>query len=193
MGNFWSPLGYKYIMVMCDSFTKWEELRLLRTKTAEEVAETFLSAWILRHGYPRGIVTDQGLEFNNRIMNEVGRKFEIEHIRTTPYNPKANGQCERANRTIIGYMQALTQDQPDDWAEWLEVVQLAYNSNIHSSTEYTPFFAVYGREMELPNTLRNNYVDESPEANHHRIQRTWNIIRRNLLKASAQYKVLLGI
>ena len=115
-------------------------------------------------------------------MSYVKQQFQIDHITTTLYNPKANGQCERVNRAILGYLQGLIHDKPYDWPQWLEAAQLAYNSNLHASTQFSPFFALYGREMELPTSIRNSYVNESPEANHHRIQMTWNIIRRNLLK-----------
>ena len=41
------------------------------------------------------------------------------------------------------------------WDQYLKQVELAYNTAQHSSTGYTPFFLLHGREARLPYSLHN--------------------------------------
>jgi len=60
-----TPLGFQYVLVLIDAYTKWIELVPLRTKTAAEVATAILHEWILRYGPPLVLISDQGKEFHN--------------------------------------------------------------------------------------------------------------------------------
>ena len=44
-------------------------------------------------------------------------------------------------------------DHPADWDKQLSLVAMAYNTSVHDSTGYTPFFLTHGQEMRLPTDL----------------------------------------
>ena len=57
---------------------------------------------------------------------------------------------ERLNRTI-GMMLRLYENQDkSNWDEWLPLCNMAYNGSVHSSSGYSPFFLMYGRDLRLP-------------------------------------------
>ena len=63
--------GNKYILVRIDAFTHYCELIPLPNKSAQEVARVFKERIIDRHGSPRVLITDNGTEFNNTLMEQL--------------------------------------------------------------------------------------------------------------------------
>lgn len=43
-----------------------------------------------------------------------------------------------------------TKDHPFDWEDPLPKVCMAYNSSVHASTRYSPFFLVFGQRVKTP-------------------------------------------
>ena len=57
---------------------------------------------------------------------------------------------ERFNRTLSDMLATTAHNHPSDWDFYIRKVCLAYNSSIHSSTGFSPFFLMFGREVKLP-------------------------------------------
>jgi hypothetical protein len=74
-------------------------------------------------------------------------KLDIIKRTTSPYNPRANGQTERTNQTLIRILVKHCDENPENWPESLQVTLLAYNTSIHSSTQKTPFELMFGRRF----------------------------------------------
>ena len=57
---------------------------------------------------------------------------------------------ERLNRTIGSMLRLYVDRDQSDWDEWLPLCNMAYNGSVHSSSGYSPFFMMYGRDLGLP-------------------------------------------
>ena len=146
-----STAGNKYIMVMTDAFTKYAEVASLTDKSALSVARAFLERWICRFSSPCMMVTDQGKEFCNKVLNHVCRLWDIDKHRTSPFHPQSNSSAESYNRSLIRYMRAVIADNLTlDWEELLPMMSLAYNCHVHRSTGETPFFLTFLHDPRLP-------------------------------------------
>ena len=73
-----SENGNKYVMVMTDAFTKWVELAAITDKTAQTIGQYFFERWICEFSAPLCIVTDQGKEFNNKVLREICELWNID-------------------------------------------------------------------------------------------------------------------
>ena len=63
--------GNRYVLVMVNCFSKWTEACPLPDKTALAVADAFFQHIVCRFGMPMVIHSDQGQEFENKVMQEL--------------------------------------------------------------------------------------------------------------------------
>ena len=82
--------GYKYILTVCDFFTKWPELIPIRDKKATTIAKE-LYVLFTRYGCPDVIISDRGTEFCNAISEAIFTYVCVEHRVSAPYHPQTNG------------------------------------------------------------------------------------------------------
>ena len=69
--------GYKYLLVMIDSFTGWIEGFPTQTGKAEEVLKILLHEIILRSGLPRSLQSDNRTSFISKITQGVSKALGI--------------------------------------------------------------------------------------------------------------------
>ena len=95
------PTGCEYIQVETDYFTKWTKAKALRNNTAAEVAKFLYENIMTRFGCPVELVSDQGIHFLNRVMEELTTKHMIIHKKSSTYHPQCNGQAESTNKILV--------------------------------------------------------------------------------------------
>ncbi|KAI8513239.1 hypothetical protein Bbelb_098780 [Branchiostoma belcheri] len=145
-----TTLGNKYVLVLSDYFSKWVEVFPMPDETALTVAQIIFEGWICVHGPPERIHTDQGRNFESALIAELCKFMKIGKTRTTPYHPQSDGMVERFNRTLGNVLRAYVSDNQRDWDTHLPMVKFAYNTSEHSTTKFTPYFVMHGREARLP-------------------------------------------
>ena len=145
--------GYKYILVATDYFTKWPEAYPLRDQEASTCMRALYNGFFSRMGLPRQLHSDQGRNFESKLVQELCKITGIHKTRTTPFHPRSDGQTERANRTILHMLRTSAQDNPADWPNRLPTLLAAYRMTPHNSTGVSPNMAMLGREVLLPCTL----------------------------------------
>lgn len=145
-----SDNNYKYCLSIIDVITRFIVLEPLKTKSATEVARVFVDQVICKLGIPTTLVTDQGKEFVNSVLQGVADLLQIKHIKITPYHPQANGVIERSNATIINILRTLVQDNVSIWDTMLPLTAFAYNCAYHRSIRDSPFYLMYLRDPPLP-------------------------------------------
>lgn len=142
--------GNKYILTVQDALTKYVEAFPLPDQTAPTVAKAFVKGIILRHGTPKQLLTDLGKNFVSNLMENICNVLQIQHLKTTAYRPQTNGALERFHRTLKDLLSHDIEDNQRDWDEWLPYALAAYSSATHSTTEESPFYLLFGRDMDYP-------------------------------------------
>jgi hypothetical protein len=139
----------RYIVVAMDYFTKWPEAKAITEANAKEVATFIYEEIICRHGCPTKILSDRGSHFNNQLIGNLVKRFQIKHKFSTPYHPKTNGLVERFNKTLCEALAKLT-EKGANWDLHIGAVLFAYRNKKHNSTKIKPFYLMYGREAKIP-------------------------------------------
>lgn len=144
-----SDHGHKYILVVTDLLSRYVIAKPTRDNSALEAAKVLVDEVILKYGCPNQLLTDNGSHFTSRLFNHVTSLCGAVHVFTTPYNPQANGLCERFNSTMCDSLAALCNGKKN-WHDHLSKVVFSYNTSRHSTTKFTPFEMMFGRLCKLP-------------------------------------------
>ena len=159
-GPLLSTDGKKYILTATDAFTKYCCAWPIDNKSAETVAFTLFNNYFCKYGCPIEIMSDQGLEFCNKLSDELCKLLQIKHNTTTAYRPQSNSSSETFNKTIAKYLSSFVDSKTKNWIDYINPMLFAYNTSFHSTTKCTPFFLTYGHEARYPS-------NPTPEIQHH--------------------------
>ncbi|XP_019251283.1 PREDICTED: uncharacterized protein LOC109230215 [Nicotiana attenuata] len=128
---------------------KWVEAVTFKAVTKKVVVDFVHSNIICRFGIPKTIITDNATNLNSHLMKEVCEQFKIMHRHSTPYQPKANGAVEAANKNIKKILRKMIQGSWQ-WHEKLPFALLGYRTTVRTSVGATPYLLVYGTEAVIP-------------------------------------------
>jgi len=97
--------GHTQIMVVVNRFTKMAHfIGLNENATAKDVADTFLrEVWNL-HCLPTKIISDMDAKFSGELWESLCKSLGIRRKLSTAYHPQRDGQTERTNQTLEGYL-----------------------------------------------------------------------------------------
>eukprot|EP00253_Pinus_taeda_P016390 PITA_16390 len=148
-----------YIIVCTEYLTKWAETKAIKAATKEKVVEFLRENIFYKFGYPRELVTDQGIQFTSNLIEDLLAHHKIKHRTSTPYHPQANGQVKVTNRALEEILTKVVSSGKKDWADRLVEATWAYNTTWKTTTGFTPYELVYGKKALLSiefeyNTLR---------------------------------------
>ena len=114
MGPFPSSFSNIYILLVVDYHSKWVEAIPTRTNDAKVVASFLPSHIFTKFGTPRALITDGGTHFCNKLVDNVLRKYGVQHRTTLAYHPQNNGQAEVSNREIKSILEKTVNSSKKD-------------------------------------------------------------------------------
>lgn len=148
--------GYSYLLTCIDRATRWTEAIPLADIPAVTVTKALISGWIARFGIPKRITTDQGRQFESILFNQLNNTLGTDHMRTTTYNPKANGIIERWHRTLKA---SIKTKFIENWIDELPMILLGLRSIVKEDLKASPAELTYGKTLNLP----GQFFSESKE------------------------------
>ncbi|GFY65757.1 transposon Tf2-11 polyprotein [Trichonephila inaurata madagascariensis] len=155
-----SHKNYKFILAVIDSFTKFFWLYPIKTTSTSEVIKK-LDIQKTTFGNPRFLITDRGTTFTSDEFHTYCSEQNISLHHITTGLPRANGQVERINRTIISVLFKMPEDDPTKWFKHVPSLQEFLNSAFQRSINTTPFELLFGTQINNKTDLRiQQLIDE---------------------------------
>jgi hypothetical protein len=181
-----------YILIAMDCFTKYVICVPLRNKTAATVGKATVKKIFLQFGLTE-LHSDGGGEFDNDILTEVCRMAGVAKVKTTPYKPSSN-PVERFHRTMHSLLAKVISEHQRDWDSYLAYITFCYNTSLHQSTGYTPYFLMHGTEARwnmdllLDNQVTGRTCNEHAADLVNRLEEAYRLIREQLGTAAVYSK-----
>ena len=189
--------GVKDVLVVTDHFTKYALAIPTKNQTARVVADALWENLISHYGWPERLHSDQGKDFESKVIAELCKLGNIRKSRTTPYHPQGN-PVERFNRTLLNMLGTLHESQKREWRKYVKPLTHAYNCTVNETTGYSPYFLMFGRHARLPidvafgtdpgvrqsDKTPSQYVKELKE----KLQYAYDMAKANAQKSSEKNK-----
>lgn len=156
----------KDILVLTDHFTKFAVAIPTANQKAKTVAKCLWNDFMVHYGIPERLHSDQGPDFESRLIKELCDVAGIKKSRTTPYHPRGN-PVERFNRTLLSMLGTLENKQKSKWKEYVRPLVHAFNCTRNEVTGFSPYELLFGRSPRLPIDLAFGLpVRDSPSSSH---------------------------
>ena len=141
--DFAGPFMDHLFLVVVDATTKWPDIVITKTATAEWTVSALRSIFA-RFGVPCRIVSDNGSQFCSEEFSDFTKKNGIKHIFSAPYHPSTNGAAERL---VQSFKNSLKASKYDSGTLQLKLDQflVTYRISPHATTGETPAKLMFGR------------------------------------------------
>lgn len=154
----------EYILTFKDFYTRLLRCAYITSKESIRVKET-LKGIIESIGIPKMMITDSGLEFNNKYLKQFMSKYKIIHHITSPDKSQSNGRVERLHRDLWQFLRKTKIEENADFDIKDKIVdfQEKYNNTYHRGIKQTPSEAWNNPDNKIlikMNTIDNEYTNE---------------------------------
>ena len=122
---------------MIDPATGWFEIKDIKTKRADVIANVVEKTWLTRYPWPTQVVFDRGTEFMSEFSSML-EDYGIKRKPITKRNPQANAIVERIHQTIGNILRTFRVqedelDEEDPWGGILSATMFDKRETIHTT------------------------------------------------------------
>ena len=140
--------GNEYILTVIDRQSHAAEAFATQNCDTFTTANNIIEGVICRHGLFDVLQSDRGSGFVSTVAANIYKQLGIKQIKTTSYNPKANGVIEIFNKTLKQTLKIYANEYQNNWDKLLPYALFAYNTAYHSGIQETPFYMNHGRDAK---------------------------------------------
>lgn len=186
--------GHCCMLVLTDAFSKFVIAEPTRTVNSVETIRNLKKIFSL-FGYPDRVVTDHGKAFTSRYFKKFSIEKQFKHTLTSIACPRANGQVERTNRTILNALRAADPSEAsNNWSNSLPGVVWGIKNTLNDTTGYKPYDLMFARcARPLCDVGATDQPSEPVQVRrsqaHERIKRASKVMKRNFDKKRKQSHV----
>lgn len=137
----------KFILVVTCCFSKYCLLFPIKRATSTIISHIIENLVFMNYGIPETIILDNGPQMVSPELTNMFHYYNVPHIHFIPRHCPQVNTVERYNKTIITAVASFVDEDHRTWDRHLHKIQFAINSSVNESTNFSPAFLVFGREM----------------------------------------------
>ena len=126
------------ILIVTDHFTRYAQAYVTPNQKAMIVAKTLWDRFFEK------IPSDQGWNFESKLLEELCLLAQVKKMRTIPYRPEGNGSCEWFNRTLISMLGTLPKEFKAEWTNHVNTLTYACNCTRNNAMGFSLYYLLYG-------------------------------------------------
>ena len=104
-----STSGNKHTLTIIDHLTGWPEVFPILDKSMDTIVSTFINHFLPVNMCPRYILSDNGTEFKNQLMDYVLQQLRNDSIFSAPYHPQSNRKLEALHKYLKPTLKKLSE------------------------------------------------------------------------------------
>ena len=136
---------------MIDPVTGWFEIKDIKTKRADIIANVIEKTWLSRYPRPEKVICDRGKEFMAEFKKMIKEDYGIVQKLITTRNPQANAILERVHQTIGNMFRTqqinkIDLDEEEPWSGILAAIAFSVRATLHTTLQHSPMQLVFGRD-----------------------------------------------
>ena len=162
--------GYKYILTGIDLHSKYAFAVPLKTKTTQVVLagiQRMIQEATQAGMNVRSVRSDNGSEFIARPVRGWLENQGITQVLSTPGNPRSNGQVERFNGILKGWLRRrMKAENSKDWVNMLPSTLRVYNTTQQETIKMSPIHALTANTQETTEKIRKRVLKAQPTPQH---------------------------
>ena len=153
---YWLPVPWagegkeENVLVVKEHFTHYTQAYVTQSQITQTMAKAPWDNFIVHYRLSEKILLDQERISDSELIVNLCKITGTKKFRTSLYHPQTNGQCQRFNSTLINILGTLPPECKADWKGSIGVMVHAYNCTQNSTTGFSPYFFMYGRQPLLP-------------------------------------------
>lgn len=155
-----------YLLLIIDAYTKFVIIVPVKsTKSVHSIKA--IKNYFHTFSVPKRVVSDRGTSFTAKSFQNYLSSLGIKHILNAVATPRANGQVERYNRTVLAALTATNHDKPENlWDECVSDIQWGINNTLNKGTGKSPAQALFGLNLvgTTSSLLQLNITDDTENA-----------------------------
>ena len=142
---------YRYVLVLQDYYSSFVVLTNLTNKKAPTILHAFWDTMSI-FGPPQSLVTDNGAEFVNSLVEELTTSEGIKHVLTYAYHAEGNAKNERTHMSIRQALRIFAAEHPENWHRYTKKLQYAINTRESPPLRISPYERLFAM---TPRALHN--------------------------------------
>ena len=155
--------GFKYILVVIDTFSRWVMLYPTKSTGGEECAKALIkhfglfgvAAVVQSTDDATEVLSDGGSQLDNATVRQALELIGAKHNISIAHSSEENAIVERANKEVVKYVRGFVYDSkaPKEWEDMCPFIQRIMNAEVVSSLGFSPADIVFGKAINLDRSV----------------------------------------